>query len=231
MEKLLLLHGALGAKTQLESLKNTLSATFEVYTLDFYGHGSETLSDEPYRIAGFAEQVNRFLEEKKLDSISVFGYSMGGYVALYLAAKYPGKVKRAFTLATKFDWNEASAEKEIRMLDPEKIATKVPVFATELSERHGAHYWRNVLRKTSEMMLDLGKQKALAEEELAQLEIPVIIAVGDRDPMVSLEETVTASKQLKNGALLVLPNTVHPLEKVPLARLVFDCEQFFGVKA
>ena len=230
MEKLLLLHGALGSKTQLESLKNTLAASFEVYTLDFYGHGSKTLSEEPYRIAGFAEQINSWLEEKQLDSISIFGYSMGGYVALYLAAKFPGKVKQIFTLATKFDWHAASAEKETKMLDPEKIATKVPGFATELSERHGAHYWKNVLRKTSEMMLDLGKQKALTDEDLGKLEIPVLVAVGDRDPMVSLEETIATARQLKNGALLVLPNTVHPLEKVPLARLVFECEQFFRVK-
>ena len=231
MEKLLLLHGALGSQTQLESLKNTLAASFEVHCLDFYGHGSATLSEEPFRIAGFAEQVNNWLEEKQFDSISIFGYSMGGYVALYLASKYPGKVKRIFTLATKFDWNEASAEKETRMLDPEKIEAKVPVFATELSERHGAHYWKNVLRKTSDMMLELGKQKALTDADLTQLEIPVLVAVGDRDPMVSLDETVQAAKQLKNGALLVVPNTVHPLEKVPLARLVFECEQFFRVKA
>ena len=92
MEKLLLLHGALGSQTQLESLKNTLAASFEVHCLDFYGHGSATLSEEPFRIAGFAEQVNNWLEEKQFDSISIFGYSMGGYVALYLASKYPGKV-------------------------------------------------------------------------------------------------------------------------------------------
>lgn len=231
MEKLLLLHGALGSKSQLESLKNTLSSSFEVHCLDFYGHGTKTLSDEPYRIAGFAEQVNDWLEEKQFSTISIFGYSMGGYVALYLAAKYPGKVNRIITLATKFDWNETSAGKETKMLDPEKIEAKVPMFANELSERHGAHYWKNVLRKTSDMMLELGKQKGLSDAELTQIEIPVLVAVGDRDPMVSLEETVTAAKQLKNGALLVLPNTVHPIEKVPLARLVFECEQFFRVKA
>ncbi len=231
MEKLLLLHGALGTKTQFESLKNTLAATFEVYTLDFYGHGVKTLSDSPFRIEAFAEQVYNWLEEKQFDAISIFGYSMGGYVALQLAATHPEKVKRIFTLATKFDWSEAAAEKETKMLDPEKIETKIPVFANELSERHGAHHWKNVLRKTAEMMLALGKQKTLTETSLSQIETPVLLAVGDRDQMVSLAETAETFRHLKNGGLLVLPNTVHPFEKVPLARLVFECEQFFGVKA
>lgn len=226
-----MLHGALGAQTQLESLKNTLSASFEVHCLDFYGHGSDTLSNEPFRIAGFAEQVNTWLEEKQIERISIFGYSMGGYVALYLASKFPGKVNRIFTLATKFDWNPEAAEKETGMLDPEKIASKIPLFASELSDRHGAHYWKNVLRKTADMMLELGREKALSDDEITRLEIPVLVAVGDRDPMVSITETATVAKQLKNGALLVVPNTVHPLEKVALARLVFECEQFFGVKA
>jgi pimeloyl-ACP methyl ester carboxylesterase len=78
------------------------------------------------------------------------------------------------------------------------------------------------------MMMGLGKQKALTDADLAQIEIPVLVSVGDRDPMVSLEETVVVSKQLQNGALLVLPHTVHPLEKISIARLKFECEQFFG---
>ncbi|MFC5271819.1 alpha/beta fold hydrolase [Adhaeribacter terreus] len=228
MEKLLLLHGALGCHTNFNELKTALSEHYDVYCLDFYGHGSEAFSTEPFKIEGFSEQVFNWLEENNLDAVSIFGYSMGGYVALHLAAKHPEKVKRIFTLATKFDWNEASAEKETKLLDPDKIEAKVPMFANELSERHGEHLWKNVLRKTAEMMLALGQQKALSEEDLSQIEIPVLVSVGDRDPMVSLEETASVRKQLKNAALLVLPNTVHPLEKIPVARLVFECRQFFG---
>ena len=228
MEKLLLLHGALGCQTNFDALKAALSEHYEIFTLDFYGHGSEAFSTEPFKIEGFSKQVFNWLEENKLDAVSIFGYSMGGYVALHLAAKHPEKVKRIFTLATKFDWNEASAEKETKLLDPDKIEAKVPMFAAELAERHGAHLWKNVLRKTADMMRGLGQQKALSEADLSQIEIPVLVSVGDRDPMVSLEETVEVRKQLKNAALLVLPNTVHPLEKIPVARLVFECRQFFG---
>jgi pimeloyl-ACP methyl ester carboxylesterase len=228
MEKLLLLHGALGCQAQFEKLKEALADSYEVHTLDFYGHGTETFTDQPYRIQDFAEQVKAWLEANQIDRISIFGYSMGGYVALYLASKYPEKVRCIFTLATKFDWNETSAEKETKLLDPEKIEAKVPMFAEELANRHGAHYWKNVLRKTAEMMWELGKQKALSEEDLTKIETPVLISVGDRDTMVTLEETAAVAKSLKNGALLVMPHTIHPLEKASLNRLVFECRQFFG---
>src|SRR5688572_27013947 len=161
MEKLLLLHGALGSQNQFNELSKALSPFYEIYTLDFYGHGSEAFSNDPYTIPGFAAQVEKWLDENNFTGINIFGYSMGGYVALYLAAKTQEKVKRIFTLATKFDWKEESAAKETKMLDAEKIAAKVPVFAQELANRHGAHHWKNVLAKTSEMMLGLGQEKAL----------------------------------------------------------------------
>jgi pimeloyl-ACP methyl ester carboxylesterase len=228
MEKLLLLHGALGSQSQFNELSKALSPFYEVYSLDFYGHGSEAFSSEPYSIPEFAAQIEKWLDENNLTGINIFGYSMGGYVALYLAAKAPAKVKRIFTLATKFDWTEESAAKETKMLDAEKIETKVPVFAQELANRHGVHHWKNVLAKTSEMMLGLGKEKALTAEKLSQIQIPVQLSVGDRDPMVSLEETVEVYKTLPNAQLLVLPKTIHPLERISEERLVFECRQFFN---
>ena len=77
-----------------------------MHTLDFYGHGTEPFRTNRIALQAFAEQVYKWLEEKQIGPISIFGYSMGGYVALYLAAKHPEKVTRIFTLATKFDWNE-----------------------------------------------------------------------------------------------------------------------------
>jgi pimeloyl-ACP methyl ester carboxylesterase len=228
MEKLLLLHGALGSQNQFNELRKALNPFYEVHTLDFYGHGSEVFSIDTYSISGFAAQVEKWLEENNISGINIIGYSMGGYVALYLAAKAPEKVKRIFTLATKFDWTEESAAKETKMLNADKIEAKVPVFAQELANRHGAHHWKNVLSKTSEMMLGLGREKALSAEMLSQIQIPVQLSLGDRDPMVSLEETAEVYKTLPNAQLLVMPKTVHPLERVSIKRLVFECRQFFN---
>jgi pimeloyl-ACP methyl ester carboxylesterase len=230
MEKLLLLHGALGSQSQFKKLEEALRPYFEVITLDFYGHGSASFSDQPYSIAGFAEQVEKCIEEKNAESVNIFGYSMGGYVALYLALKHPEKVKRIFTLATKFDWTEESATNEVKMLDAEKIEAKVPAFAQDLANRHGAHYWKNVLRKTTDMMLELGREKALTTDMLKQIETRVQVAVGDCDQMVTLAETTEAYKALPNAQLLVLPKTVHPLERLAEDRLVFECRQFFTGK-
>src|SRR4029077_13449669 len=101
MQHLLVLHGAIGAKDQLQPLAEKLRSHYIVHTLNFSGHGGETIP-ATFSIEGFANDVLHYLKQNNIDKINIFGYSMGGYVALYLAKHYPEKVNKAATLATKF---------------------------------------------------------------------------------------------------------------------------------
>ena len=172
-----------------------------------------------------------FIDKSRLDGINVYGYSMGGYVALYIARHYPGKINKIFTTATKFDWNDESSIKESRLLNPEKIEEKIPKFAEELKHRHSPEDWKIVLNKTAEMMINLGKNPLLKDEDLHRIENKVRVSVGDRDSMVSIEETKEVYKKLKNGSLLVLPDTPHPIEKISLDRLTYEIVNYFSESA
>lgn len=217
MKKLLLLHGAIGAASQLDRLKEELKDKFEIFTMNFSGHGGEAIP-EKFSIELFADDVLKFLEENKLENIDVFGYSMGGYVALYIASKHKNKVNRIFTTATKFDWNEESSVKESKMLNPAKIEEKIPAFAKALQKRHApqepSNNWMIVLNKTAEMMINLGKNPVLSDDVLDKIENEALISVGDKDTMVSLEETANAAGKLKNGKLFIFSDTEHPIEKI-----------------
>ncbi len=226
MQKLLLLHGAIGSSKQFDALVPLLQNQFEVYTLDFSGHGGKPIPAEPFSIELFANDVLNWMQEMKIESINIFGYSMGGYVALYLANHHPEKIENVFTLATKFNWNPEGAAKEAAMLNPDKIAEKVPAFANALEQKHGVN-WKTVLTNTAAMMLALGKSPALSLTDLAAVQQPVLISVGDKDNMVTLEETIAAYRALTNAQLLVLPQTQHPFEKVNTQRIAAEIAQWF----
>jgi esterase/lipase len=227
MQKLLLLHGALGSTKQLFPLYEALRNDFEIYLLNFIGHGGEEIPGEVFSIRLFSQDVMKFLEKAKIESISIFGYSMGGYVALYLARHYPYLVDKVFTFATKFEWSEETAKKETKMLDPQKIEEKVPKFAEELKHRHEPQDWKKVLQKTSEMMMNLGKQKELGDDDIKKIKHNVLVGVGDKDNMVSVEETFDVYKNLSSGNLLVMPGVIHPIEKIPAQRLANEVKNFF----
>lgn len=224
---LLLLHGALGAASQFDSLVPLLEENFELHVPDLPGHGGTPLSGEAFSIAGFAEYLRDWLDQHQITGADIFGYSMGGYVALHLARHSPAHVGRIFTLATKFAWDPAASARETKMLDPRVIQEKVPRFAEQLKARHTPENWEGVLGKTAEMMTNLGERNELAIEELSHVGAPVTIAVGDRDQMVGIEESLAAYRQLPNGRFLVVPGTPHPLEKVSQGRLAREIGDFF----
>lgn len=225
MKHIILLHGAIGAKDQLEPLAAELKQQgYNVLTLSFSGHGQTPFASN-FGIEKFALELEQFVNENKLDKPTVFGYSMGGYVALYLAYRNPNILGDIITLGTKFEWSPEIAQKEVKMLDSKTIIEKVPKFAEALQKRHGQD-WELLLQKTAEMMLSLGNKNALSLNDFTTIENKVLIGLADKDNMVSLEETTAVYKQLKNGAMYMLPNTKHPIESVNVRLLVRIIEGF-----
>ncbi|MCW0295119.1 alpha/beta hydrolase, partial [Klebsiella pneumoniae] len=88
----------------------------EVHALDFSGHGAAAMRGDAFRIAAFVDDVRELLDARGVERAAFFGYSMGGYVALALAAREPQRVERVMTLGTKFRWTPEYAERESRML-------------------------------------------------------------------------------------------------------------------
>ncbi len=228
MQPLLLLHGAIGAKDQLEIIEKELASSYIVHKLSFSGHGGLGAIDQPFSIQNFASDVLIYLDKNQIKSISIFGYSMGGYVALYLAKYHHSRVDKIITLATKFAWNEIIAAKETGMLQADKIEEKLPAFAISLQKRHAPHNWKTVLEKTTAMLVEMGKDNPLKKEDYAEITHPVLLLLGDKDKMVSLEETEVICNALPNAQFSILPDTPHPIEAVNTALLAQKISSFLA---
>ena len=214
MKNLIILHGALGAKSQFEQLISQLNSHFNVYTLDFAGHGTKAVTEMDYSIEHFAQNLKEFMVQNELEKPLVFGYSMGGYVALKLESLEANSFEKIVTLGTKFDWNPESAEKEAKMLNAEKIEEKVPDFAAYLKSIHGESEWKTVLQKTAKMMLELGKKPSLKPYDFHHIQIPVLLMRGSNDTMVTEKETMEVQHLLGNGVYLEREEWQHPINLV-----------------
>jgi pimeloyl-ACP methyl ester carboxylesterase len=220
MADLILLHGALGAADQLGPLAERVAERGRVHVVEFEGHGRTAGRERGFAMEHFAENVVEALDERGIARAEIFGYSMGGYVALHLAATRPERVARMTTLGTKFRWDVELAEREARRLDPTTIRAKVPPFAAALEARHaGAGGWEAVLARTADLLRSLGARPLLDDAVLGAITVPVRVMVGDRDATVTVEESAGAYRALGNGELAVLPRTPHPLEQVDVGQL------------
>lgn len=217
---LVLLHGALGSRSQLEPLRAIVAPRRTVHVPELEGHGTTPARGRPFEIAGFVENVVAALDSAGLDRVDVFGYSMGGYVALALALAHPARVSTITTLGTKFDWSPEFAAGEMAKLDAATIRAKVPQFAGVLAARHeGAGGWEPLLGRTAGLLESLGRRPVLGDAELARIGHRVRVMVGDRDQTVSVEESAAAFRRMPAGELMVMPRTPHPIEQVDMYRL------------
>lgn len=227
MKELLLLHGALGSKEQFAELAEGLSGKFKVHTLNFSGHGRRASHHHAFTIQNFAHEVLDWMNGNYIKTIDIFGYSMGGYVGLWLARFYPDRVGKVFTLGTKLKWNEEEAEKEIKMLNPEIAQQKVPAFTQILSDRHGEHEWKSVMSKTAVLMKDLAHTH-LTDQDFIKMTQHILLSRGGLDKTVSFEETDYVHHLIKNSEFKVYENAGHSIESFPVQLLNSELEKFFA---
>jgi len=227
MTPIILLHGALGTSDQLKPLAQRIDSERPVHLMNFEGHGAESVSDRPFRMEYFVENVLDFMDQHGIDRADFFGYSMGGYVAMMLAKIHPERVGKITTLGTVLMWSSEVAEREVKFLNPDKIREKVPAFAAELEDRHPAG-WENVAAKTKDLLLDLGKNPRISKSEWSSISQPVRIHTGDRDATAGIEQSMAVYRELQNGELMVLPDTPHPVERANIKLLAESLNDFFG---
>ncbi len=93
---LLLIHGATGSHTTYLPFLPTLAQHARVYAVDLRGHGLSGRTPGAYRLADYGRDVASFLRTVVVRPAILAGHSLGGYVALWVAAEEPDLIERVF---------------------------------------------------------------------------------------------------------------------------------------
>lgn len=95
---LVLLHTLRTQLDLFEKIVPELSKHFTVYAFDYPGHGYSDIPDARYDAAFFAEAVEGFLDRLDLRDVTVAGVSIGGSLALIIAARHNPRVARVIAI-------------------------------------------------------------------------------------------------------------------------------------
>ena len=210
----LLLHGALGSEAQLKFLKRELPSFYEMHSFSFTGHGGQPLPGASLSMKELAQQIRRFILDHQLPPVHVFGYSMGGYAALSAAVSWPELFSSITTLGTKFDWTPATAAQATSFLDAARMREKVPQYASQLEQLHAPTPLPDLLAATTSMLRGLGDAPLLNAHNLAALEVPVQVLVGELDTTAGVDASRSYVDHMPRATFEIIMNTPHPLEKV-----------------
>ncbi|MEO2059741.1 MAG: alpha/beta hydrolase [Mesonia sp.] len=97
-ETIVLLHGFLESSTIWKNVVSAFKETHQLITIDLLGHGKTEKLGYIHSMETMAETVQAVLSELKIEKASIIGHSMGGYVALAFAEKFPQQLEKLVLL-------------------------------------------------------------------------------------------------------------------------------------
>ncbi|MEU0502249.1 alpha/beta fold hydrolase [Nocardia sp. NPDC005998] len=89
---LLLLGGQANNHHWWDGIRTDFETAYRTVSLDYRGTGDSDKPDIRYSTMGFAEDAIAVLDDLGIDRVAVYGTSMGGRVAQWLAARFPDRV-------------------------------------------------------------------------------------------------------------------------------------------
>jgi pimeloyl-ACP methyl ester carboxylesterase len=215
---LLLLHGGLfNIDLQFGEVLPGLAQQRQVIAADFQAHGRTGDLDRPLTSAHLASDVVGLLKHLGVSQADVFGFSVGGAVALYLAIRHPELVRRLIVSSVSFhpDGDRPENREAVGRMTVDMIAG-TPMEQDYLAKSPNPDRLQDLLDKLG--AYDEGFT-GWSDAEVQGIAAPTLITVGDCDA-VTLEHAVRFL-QLRGGdvngdfvgvpasRLAVFPGTTH----------------------
>jgi pimeloyl-ACP methyl ester carboxylesterase len=214
---LVLLPGAYMTIDAMGPLLPGLAETRQVIAVEQQGHGRTADVDRPLTYEQMADDTAALVRHLELESVDLFGYSMGGGIALQLALRHPELVRKLVLASVSFrhDGMHAEALEMFPTITPELFAGS-PIEAEYLRLAPNPDDFPKLVEKLTK--LD-STPYAWPEEDIRAIAAPTLIVLGDSDG-IRLEHAVELFRLRGGGVmgdlagmpasqLAVLPGTSH----------------------
>lgn len=217
MKTLVLIHGHGIDAAIWENLKESLSE-YEVLTPDI------STDTEYNSIEAYAEGLNKWLKVKNIEKCVMIGHSMGGYITLAFAEKYP-ETLQGFGLfhSTAYADDEAKREqrkKTLSFMETHGTAAFIRqsgpnMYAESFAKEH-PEVVKNHVEKYSQLPTEavIAGFKAIMNRPdrtkvLQNATVPVLFIFGQEDKFISFEKNMSLSELPKDTHTLVMATSGH----------------------
>ena len=220
---LVLLHGFLESQEIWDAFAQELSKEFKVVTIDLPGHGNSEQTGEVHTMQLMSDAVKALLDHLQVKECVMIGHSMGGYVTLEFASRFPEYLKGIglFHSPAFADSPEArqNRERTIELIKQDRqgfIRNFIPdLFAVANRSKYANEI--NLLRERASLISNASIIAALAcmkdrkdhLHTLSAMDVPVLFILGKDDSRIPLEKAIEMVTIPNNSEVLILGNVGH----------------------
>ena len=235
-EPLVLLHGGMvstnpiwtGVPIAYASHMDTLAEHFRVIAPDTRGGGKTRHTGGPISFDLLADDVAALIDALGLERPPIAGFSEGAITATILGIRHPDTVRAIINDAgfDAFDPENPGLVAVMRQIlggrpdatepDPdaaargfeasEQMRMMFELLKRDQDDGQGKGHWREYLRLS---WYRCTQPPGYTYTDLAKITVPTLILAGDRDDFCTVEQAVTAYRQLPDGELAILPDHGH----------------------
>lgn len=216
---LVLLHGYLENSVMWQYFIPIFTQKNRVICIDLLGHGQSNCLGYIHTMEDQAEMIFAILKNLKIKKANIIGHSMGGYIALAFAEKYPKMISKLVLMnSTAFDDSaerKTNRDRAIKMLKND-FNSFVRLSISNLFSPENRELLLDQIEKVKIEALKTPLQGVIAAQEgmkirknhisiLQKATFPILLILSKKDPVLDYEESV---KQIENTnvQLAILPD-------------------------
>ena len=220
---LVLLHGFMQSLDVWSSYVLSYMHSMLFVTIDLPGHGLSQSCGDVHSMDLMADVVKRVLEEAGVDQCVMVGHSMGGYVALAFADKYPYTL-RGLGLINSHALADSEAHHERRQSVCEQVkenrASYIVNFVPSLFDESCRAALSQDIKDLQDQCLETRTESIIAAQKgmmarpsrfsvVKQLEGPVLFIYGKNDTRIPFELAISQAMIPSHSEILLLDHVAH----------------------
>ena len=217
---LVLVHGFVGGSGYWLELMNSFGRWRDVIAIDLPGFAGSGDGPVQTSISGFAGTVFELLDSLAVDDFALVGHSMGGMIAQEMALSRSTSVAHLILYGTAFAGNLPGRfetwDETFKRFQERGVSASIDRIASSWFIAGSADPAYPFCRIGCEgatldaCVASLGAiQEWNAKDRLGQLNMPVLVIVGEHDRSTPPPESVALWQALSNARLCILPGCAH----------------------
>ena len=229
---LLLLHGLGHDLGYWDADAPVFAAHHRVLRCDLRGFGESGKPSGPYSLAGYAQDVDRFLDACGVPAAHIVGISMGGVIAQRVALDHPQRVRSLVLVSTSSEVGQRAIAVWQRLADiverdgfDERLADASRAFSAAFGERHPELVTAMTRRNAAnDPRSYAAAARAVSDynwtDALPAVRAPVLVLQGRDDQLTPPGGSVKMARALPRARLLLIDRAGHnlPIEQPDVFR-------------